>query len=247
MQVLLLFVAAYEQGDEAAFRADFQTLIADSYSAPLPAALRYQCRDLGVHASSPLTEAAAGTASTISAADASAACGEDTACVVPSGSTLLLDGSLKVAALVVRGTVVWTDVSQPTDDQWLCAGYVAVEVGGAWSMNVTAKRAIVYVMGAAVLGLEHQTSRRMATYTSGARARTANRAVHHVLGSRAFGATGGRLELSGRPLRRTTSSWWKGPSTLLDDTARPVGPVTAAPAHVSSFEARRGLSCRPKG
>ena len=59
----------------------------------------------------------------------------------------------------------------------------------------------------------------MATYTSGARARTANRAVHHVLGSRAFGATGGRLELSGRPLRRTTSSWWNGPSTLLDGSA----------------------------
>ena len=145
--MIALFVAGYEQGDEAAFRADFQTLIADSYSAPLPAALQSQCRDLGVHASSPLAEAVAGTASTISAADASAACGEDTACMVPSGTTLLLDGSLKVAALVVRGTVEWTDASQPAEEQWLCAGYVAVEVGGAWSMNVTAKRAIVYVMG----------------------------------------------------------------------------------------------------
>ena len=171
---------SFQQADEEAFRSSFPTLIADSYSAPLPAELHSACRGLGVPVSSPLDEIVAGTASTITAAEAGAVCGDDSVCVIPSGSTLRMDGNLRVAALVVRGGAVeWTDESQQADAQWLCAGYVAVTDGGTWRMNVTASRAFIYVM--------------------------ANRAVHATLGARAFGAVGGSLELSGRPLRRTWS------------------------------------------
>ena len=37
-------------------------------------------------------------------------------------------GPLNVGALLVRGTLVWDDTTQAgAAEQWLCAGYVAVE------------------------------------------------------------------------------------------------------------------------
>ena len=53
-------------------------------------------------------------------------CGTNTICVVPKGMTLTMSGDLNVAALVVNGTLTWSDTTQTANDQWLCAGYIAV-------------------------------------------------------------------------------------------------------------------------
>ena len=50
-------------------------------------------------------------------------CSETAVCVVPEGVALTLDSPLVVGALVVRGTVTWTDATQAAATQWLCAGY----------------------------------------------------------------------------------------------------------------------------
>jgi hypothetical protein len=55
-----------------------------------------------------------------------------------------MDAALNVCALIVRGTLVWTDETQEAAVQWLCAGYVVVD-GGNLTLAVTHKRAVLYI------------------------------------------------------------------------------------------------------
>jgi hypothetical protein len=104
---------------------------------------------------------------------------------LPFAVTLVMDGSLNVGALVVRGSVLWTDATQPAAEQWLCAGYVAVEDSAVFNVTVVSASAIVYLK--------------------------ANGMSHSELGARALGgigvinAHGPRVTIAGRPLRRTWS------------------------------------------
>jgi len=72
-------------------------------------------------------------------------------CTVPHGIRLIMSSSLNVPALIVRGEVYWRDVDQLDDEQYLCAGYVAVEGNGKFIMNVGSsdsssnKKAWIYI------------------------------------------------------------------------------------------------------
>lgn len=97
----------------------------------------------------------------VGSASVTSQCGMDSVCIVPIGTTLQVDRSLNLAALVVRGTVEWNDGTQAHHSAFLCAGYVAIEGQGKWDMDLQVKDAYVYIKD--------------------------NGAVHHNLRSRAFG------------------------------------------------------------
>lgn len=88
---------------------------------------------------------------TVSASSAQTQCSTNlhSICVVPRGIRLIMSSSLNVPALIVRGEVYWRDVDQVSDEQYLCAGYVAVEGGvGKFIMNVGSdnnKKAWIYI------------------------------------------------------------------------------------------------------
>jgi len=125
------------------------------------------------------------SAGRISSSALSAQCGNDSICIVPIGTTLEVDTSLNLGALIVRGKVEWNDISQINPSAFLCAGYVAVEGNGEWDMDLQAKDAFIYVKD--------------------------NGAVHPNLRSRAFGSYASTdtdypiINISGRELDRTWS------------------------------------------
>jgi hypothetical protein len=112
----------FSQIDEGPFLGSFDTLIKDSYSAPLPNDLKSACKNKNI-----LTAATVKTvSSSMTATQLQAFCGLDTICTIPAGFTVTMNSNLNLAALVVKGTLIWTDVTQFSNDQWLCAGYIAV-------------------------------------------------------------------------------------------------------------------------
>ena len=102
-----------------------------------------------------------------------------------------MTSSLVVDALVVQGHLFWRDVDQvQVGDQWLCAGFVAMESEGQFIMNVqdAAKTSWIYIMD--------------------------NGAIHPIGGSRYFGgvashddttSNGPVVKIKGRTLSRTWS------------------------------------------
>ena len=62
----------------------------------------------------------------MSSSQLQAFCGNDSICTIPTGLNVVMNSNLNVAALVVKGTLTWNDVSQISSNQWLCAGYIAV-------------------------------------------------------------------------------------------------------------------------
>eukprot|EP00218_Dolichomastix_sp_CCMP3274_P010700 CAMPEP_0170150048 /NCGR_PEP_ID=MMETSP0033_2-20121228/45032_1 /TAXON_ID=195969 /ORGANISM="Dolichomastix tenuilepis, Strain CCMP3274" /LENGTH=66 /DNA_ID=CAMNT_0010387047 /DNA_START=49 /DNA_END=245 /DNA_ORIENTATION=- len=56
-----------------------------------------------------------------------------------------MDSNLNVGAMVIRGSVIWDDTTQRENAQWLCAGYIAVEEGGSFTLDVSARRAYIYL------------------------------------------------------------------------------------------------------
>lgn len=113
---------AFAQEDEAAYINNFSTLIKDSYSAPLPqdlaAAYKNQNQATGATVKSITTS--------MQSSNLQVFCGTDTICTIPVGLTVTMNSTLNLAALVVDGSLVSNDASQPSSDQWLCAGYIAV-------------------------------------------------------------------------------------------------------------------------
>ena len=111
----------FAQNDESAYLGSFDTLIKDSYSAPLPNDLKTACKNKN------LVSATAKTiTSSMTATQLQTFCGLDTICTIPAGFTVTMNSNLNLAALVVKGTLLWTDVTQFSNEQWLCAGYIAV-------------------------------------------------------------------------------------------------------------------------
>ena len=197
----------YLEEHEEYYLGSFEALIADSYSEMkvAPQSLKDAC----VHKPSItnpsnlpeviLTSEANSEIATISAAEVTIQCGTASICVVPKGLILLMNGNLNVAALVLReGTLQWDASTQSMKDQFLCAGYIAVEGStGEFKLHLSNaagadKRAWIYIKD--------------------------NGAKHYALGTRAFGSIGSTtnkptLDLAGRPLRRT----W----TLLAESLKP--------------------------
>jgi hypothetical protein len=169
---------------------NFDELIADSYSdlQLAPSELKKECYGKG----QPFTEndenvvTATSVSTIISASDLQLQCGNASICIVPSWLTVEMNKSINVAALIVRGRLQWTDKEQGSGNMWLCAGYVAIEDGGIFHMDLSSaeeKTGYIFIKDN---GLQHKD-----------------------LGTRAFGAVGkskaSYIEISGRPLRRTWS------------------------------------------
>jgi filamentous hemagglutinin family protein len=113
---------AFGEQDEAPYLEAFSTLIKDSYSASLPQDLTAACKNQNQATVSGVKS----ITSSMLSSDLQTFCGADTICTIPAGFTVTMNSNLNVAALVVSGSLVWNDVSQPSSDQWLCAGYIAV-------------------------------------------------------------------------------------------------------------------------
>lgn len=189
----------FRQQDEGRYLETFGNLTAASYETPLPSGLSIACRARG-RLPGPLQDCRL-PAGNVSAAAAQAACGNATCrCVVGAGTTLVMDGSLVVPAMVVEGALHWSasDESPGVDSaahgyRWLCAGYViatdngAIRIRAGDGQRAGAGAAIVYIMD--------------------------NGAQHAVAGKRVIGAvytTRSRpgmpaLEVVGRALARTWS------------------------------------------
>ncbi|CAF3008670.1 unnamed protein product [Rotaria sp. Silwood2] len=166
---------AFSQQDETSYIDAFSTLIKDSYSVPLPQGLAAACKNQN--------QVTATTVKSITTSMLSSNlqifCGTETICTIPADFTVTMNSNLNIAALVLSGSLTWNDISQTSSDQWLCAGYIAVN-GGQFNMNLTSKQGYIYIKNN---GLKHTT-----IYT------------------RAFGAyNAGKIHVSGRPLARTWS------------------------------------------
>ena len=127
----------------------------------------------------------ASTGSIVSSSTISAQCGTDSICIIPLEVEWLVDNSVNLGALIVRGNVEWNDNTQLKPDVFICAGYIALEGQGNWNMNLQVNNAFIYIKD--------------------------NGAVHSKLRSRAFGTSAFTdrdypvIDMNGRELVRTWS------------------------------------------
>jgi hypothetical protein len=193
----------YMQHFEANYLHNFEMMSAASYQTDLAAlgggeidAVGAACQS-GEQAPATMTNCELPTGS-VTAAEAQTVCSDAACrCVVPPGTSLLLDDSLVVSALVVRGELHWADQdaadsTAPPPPRWLCSGYIVAEGNGVIRVRATGSTAsraaaIVYIRD--------------------------NGVAHEALGKRVLGAVHNSestpglplLELAGRPLQRTWS------------------------------------------
>jgi len=211
--------AQYSQGQEADYLARFDSINGASYAAVddidananVPPTLLSTCKDTPLVTNPLLVEVTLqeavtpdeivnNSANTIKSSSVALQCDASTVCTIPEGITLVMDVNLHVAALIVKGSVLWTDETQlsrvelteedientdtntnSNSGSFLCAGYVAVESPGSWLMNLQNKNAWIYL--------------------------TNNGMAHPFLRSRAFGGIGdgSRVEVIGRDMARAWS------------------------------------------
>ncbi len=112
----------FAQQDEARYLGSFDRLIKDSYSAPLPNDIITKCKRQGQVTNPQVLS----IKSSMTSDELQTFCGTSSICTIPSGFKVTMTSSINVAALVVQGTLEWTDSSQTAKDQYLCAGYIAV-------------------------------------------------------------------------------------------------------------------------
>jgi len=76
-------------------------------------------------------------------------CNYNSLCIIPKGITMLMNSNLSVGALLIQGGggVLWNDIIQTKNKQWLCAGYIVVENDGFFnvSLNTRSKEAYIYL------------------------------------------------------------------------------------------------------
>eukprot|EP00854_Cymbomonas_tetramitiformis_P006830 gene6830-8160_t len=123
---------AFRREDESDYLADYDAILAASYATSMPSAAT-SCVHAG-QAPQELGEACVLSVNT-TATSAQELCSGQCVCVVDEGVTLTMDQSLDVVALVVKGKLLWDDVSQTAAEQWLCAAYVTVENNGTMRVD----------------------------------------------------------------------------------------------------------------
>eukprot|EP00559_Dactyliosolen_fragilissimus_P007575 CAMPEP_0184856030 /NCGR_PEP_ID=MMETSP0580-20130426/1187_1 /TAXON_ID=1118495 /ORGANISM="Dactyliosolen fragilissimus" /LENGTH=1243 /DNA_ID=CAMNT_0027350795 /DNA_START=75 /DNA_END=3803 /DNA_ORIENTATION=- len=203
--------AAFDQGSEIDYYAKYNEIVAASYSAvddldssvnpnAPPSSLIQNCKNGGQLPSPvPTVEISSPLFHTIKSSSLMAQCGSASICVIPEGITVEMNTDVNIGALIVRGSLKWTDETQnhssssssSTSSQYLCAGYIVMEGSGSFEMNLQQGSGWIYLKN--------------------------NDAVHPVLRSRAFGAYGTvlnglnsnssnpRVDISGRDMVRTWS------------------------------------------
>ena len=122
---------------------------------------------------------------TVTTSDIESQCDLTSICIIPEGVSLKVTSSFNVGAMVVRGRLEWTDMTQTSSELYVCAGYIAIEGNGQWNMTLKEKNAWIYIKD--------------------------NGAIHPMLRSRAFGSTVSDenenpiIDMNGRELIRTWS------------------------------------------
>ena len=181
-------VQGFLQSDEAAYLASWSTITQDSYTEPLPEDFDLTC----IANASSYTDAYnienVTLVGNFNSSTFQNLCGFNSLCILASGSTLTMDGNLNVAALIIHGTLTWTDFTQKLSQQWLCAGILVVEKQGSFIMNLASidHKAYIYLKDN---GAAHQSA--LQTRVFGGYSRAAN----------SFPT----IDVSGRPLARTWS------------------------------------------
>ena len=131
--------------------ANFDAIESATYSvvkdAPgsLPPGLLSACANVGTIASVGEVTVQGNATGYVDSAGVSSQCGSSSVCIVPLGTTFLVDDGINLGALIVRGNVEWSDATQTVDSSYLCAGYVAVEGHGKWEMDLQDKDGVIYV------------------------------------------------------------------------------------------------------
>ena len=131
--------------------ANFNAIVSATYSVvkdspgTLPPNLLSTCGNIGAVTSTGNVTVQADATGIVSSSIVSAQCGNDSVCIIPFGTTLQVDTSLNLGALIVRGIVEWNDSTQSSDSIFLCAGYAVVEGLGKWDMDLQNNDAVIYV------------------------------------------------------------------------------------------------------
>lgn len=171
-------VKGYVQDSEQSYLDNFQTLINDSYSESLPLDLLNTCKNSEIFNKQNVQNKSI-TIGSITSEQVQKICSNNTICIIETGVIVKMNSNLNLAALVLKGILNWSDSSQILADQWLCAGYVAVN-GGQLNMNLIEKKGYIYIKN--------------------------NNLKHENLSYRALGAYNkGRINIIGRSLNRTWS------------------------------------------
>jgi hypothetical protein len=185
LSVVCLFLklsafVAYEQSAGIPYLSNFPSIISASYTAAGDAQLNGLlggCKNAG-----PLIEGEITVVSDdsfITAGEVQQQCDTSKVCIIPSGVTLEMTESLQVGALRIQGRLEWTDSTQVDEEIYLCAGYVVTEESAEFYMNLSWKKAWIYIQD--------------------------NGARHEMLMTRAFGGYLSTVEVIGRRLERTWS------------------------------------------
>ena len=203
-QILIYFLgffclgasAKYHRGEESLYMQNFDSIIADSYSAvdddSAPGLLLQECKNTPF-VKEPVQEVivkASEDNAFLSSSSVKMQCGLDTKCIIPAGVAVTMDSNLNLASLVIKGSIIWNDQTQKENHQWLCSGFVAVEENGQFNLDLSNenndKTAWIYIKD--------------------------NLATHESLRTRAFGAVSTdrslyspKIEISGRELKRSWS------------------------------------------
>jgi len=187
-------IDAYEQNADGLYLANFNDIVSQSYSAIndveiAPASLISQCRGSNSNGAQSLPEVVLTSTigSTLNSFDVVNQCGVNTTCILPEYLTLRITSSFSLGAFIVRGSLIWDDETQSSPNQWICAGYIAVEASGMFYMHLESpqKTGWIYIKD--------------------------NGSVHSNLRSRAFGAVSHDIseqpdiDISGREMIRTWS------------------------------------------
>ena len=135
------------QSDEAAYLSSWSSMIQDSYAEPLPNNFDTTCIANQTSYTSAYNIKNVTLSGNFNSATFQSLCGTTNLCILASGSTLAMDGNLNVAALLIHGTLTWTDSTQKMSLQWLCAGILVVERQGSFIMNLQShdRKAYIYL------------------------------------------------------------------------------------------------------
>lgn len=142
--------AFYLQTDTAFYVKNFGNVTLGSYTTPLPTALTNACAGKTFKYASfaninNISLPAVYLTVNMNSTKAQNICGTKSKCVVNSGVTLFMNSNLNVAALLVRGQVIWNDRTQRTSTQYLCAGYVVMEDYGRFNMSLVNPQHTAYI------------------------------------------------------------------------------------------------------
>ena len=136
-------VKGYVQNSEQSYLDNFQTLINDSYSESLPSDLLNTCKNSEIFNKQNVQNKSI-TIGSITSEQVQKICSNNTICIIETGVIVTMNSNLNLAALIIKGSLNWNDQTQVSNDQWLCAGYVAVDKGEL-NMKLTQKKGYIYI------------------------------------------------------------------------------------------------------